>query len=76
MCSKCVLDEGTFSGWCPGCGCALGRINGEALCTAESCWCEKQPDVGDWHTLRDLDEPSLPPDWVEQTMKSWIEDSD
>jgi len=69
MCSKCVLDPGTFCGWCPVCGCALGTIDGKTLCTEEECWCVKQPDVGDWHTLRDPDEKPLPPDWMDRMTK-------
>lgn len=58
MCSKCLLDEGTFSGWCPVCGCAMGMIDGEPSCTEEKCWCMDQPDVADWHAMAE-DYPPL-----------------
>ncbi len=60
MCSKCAVDEGTFFGWCLVCGCAMGLFQGELLCIPDKCWCEDQPDVGDWHTLAE-DRPDLLP---------------
>lgn len=69
MCSKCALDPGTFCGWCPVCGCAMGKVDGEDACMPGSCWCDKQPDVSDWHALRDDSEP-LPP--IEDK-EAWID---
>lgn len=71
MCLLCVADEVPDPlKHCPTCGCPIVLIDGAYYCTPEECWCMEQPDVGEWHALRNPDEPPLPPDWAEKTWEA------
>lgn len=54
MCLRCVADEVPQpEQYCRVCGCLIVLIDGAYYCTPDKCWCEDQPDVGDWHSLKD-----------------------
>jgi hypothetical protein len=54
MCLLCTADEIPDPlKHCPTCGCPIVLYDGAYFCTPKKCWCEEQPDVGEWHALRD-----------------------
>jgi hypothetical protein len=72
MCLQCAADKGTEQGYCRECGCLIALFDGQPMCTPDECWCLKQPDVGDWHTLRE-DEPPPPIRDLETTVQAWLD---
>jgi hypothetical protein len=67
MCLQCAADEGTEQGYCPVCGCLIALYDGKPMCTPEECWCIKQPNVAEWHSL--ADDPPTASTWKAPTIE-------
>jgi uncharacterized Zn finger protein (UPF0148 family) len=58
MCLLCVADEVPQPlQHCGVCGCPIVIYDGAFFCTPDECWCEKQPNMGEWHALSEEYDP-------------------